>query len=88
MHAPEVACSVIAFVISLSSLTCFAIRKEGLVWGCVDGHPNLPRLPVDTIRMTSQLMLTAEAIGIVRAHWALQSQHSAGRRFGVRLEGW
>jgi hypothetical protein len=73
VHTPQVACGVIAFVIPLPSLACFAVCKERLVWGCIDSHPNLPRLPVDTIGMTSQLMLTAEAVGIVSAPRALQS---------------
>jgi len=65
MHAPEVTCSVIAFVVPLASLACFAVGEKGLVGRSVDSDPDLARLPVDTIRMASQFMLTPEAVGIV-----------------------
>lgn len=73
MHAPEVTCSIVAFVISLSRLARFAVCKERLVRRSVDGDPDLSRLFVDTVGMTSQLMLTTEAVGIVSAYRTLQS---------------
>ena len=79
MHAPEVTCSVIALVIPFTGLACFAIRKKRLVGRGVDGHPHFARLSVDSVRMTAQLMLTAEAVRIVGAYWTLEPQHSAGR---------
>lgn len=77
MHPPEVACSIVAFVISFASLACFAICKERLIWGGVDGHPDLPCLFMDTVGMAPQLMLAAEAVGIVGAYRTFESQDSA-----------
>lgn len=57
--------SVVALVIPLASLAGLAVCEKRLIWRGVDGHPDLARLPVDAIGMTSQLMLAPEAIGIV-----------------------
>lgn len=80
MHAPKMACSIVALVILFASLASFAVCKKGLVRRRVDGHPDLACFSVDTVGMTSQLMFTPEAVGIVGAGGALEPQHSTGRR--------
>jgi hypothetical protein len=65
MHAPKVTRGIVAFIVSLASLTGLAVGEEGLVRRSVDSHPDLTRLPVYAVCMTPQLMLTAEAVGIV-----------------------
>jgi hypothetical protein len=71
MHASEVTCGVVAFVIPLPGLACLTVGQERLIGRSVDGHPDFTCLFVDTVGMTSELMLTAEAIGIVRADGTL-----------------
>lgn len=67
MHASKVTCGVVAFVVLLSGLARLTVGQERLVGRSVDGHPDFTCLFVDTVGMTSELMLTAEAIGIVPA---------------------
>jgi hypothetical protein len=71
MHASEVTCGVVTFIIPLPSLARLAVGKERLVRRSVNRHPDFTCLFVDAVGMTSELMLTAEAIGIVGADGAL-----------------
>lgn len=76
VHSAEVRSGIVAFVIPLAGLAGLAVGKERLVWGSVDGDPDLTHLPVDAIGMASQLMLAPEAVGIVSADGTLQAHHS------------
>lgn len=67
MHTPEVTGGVIAFIVLFPRLAGFAVCKKRLVRRGVNGHPDLAGLPVDTVRMASQFMFTAESVGIVVA---------------------
>jgi hypothetical protein len=53
MHAPKVARGVVAFIVPLACLASFAVCKKGLVRGSVDGNPDLARLSVDSVGVTS-----------------------------------
>ena len=66
---------VVALVVLLAGLTGLAIRKESLVWRCVDGDPDFARLSMDAIRMTAQLVLTAKAFGVVVAYRTFEPEH-------------
>ena len=78
---------VVALVVLLARLTGLAIRKESLVWRRVDGDPDFARLSMDAIRMTAQLVLTAEAFGVVVACRTFEPEHLPGQCFG-RLKRW
>jgi len=71
VHASKVTCGVVAFVVLLSGLARLTVGQERLVGRSVDGHPDFTCLFVHTVGMTSELMLTAEAIGIVPAERTL-----------------
>lgn len=75
MHPPQMACSVVAFVVPLSSLTCLTIGQEGLVRRGIDRHPYLSSLPVYAVGVSTKLMLTAEPLGIVIASGTFQAKH-------------
>jgi hypothetical protein len=53
VHAPEMTGGVVAFIVPLACLTGFAVREEGLIGRSVDGYPDLARLPVDAVCMSS-----------------------------------
>ena len=82
MHAAEVAGGVVALVVALAGLAGFAVGQERFVGGGVDGHPDLARLAVDAVGVAAQLMFAAEAIGIVGAGGALETQDSSRGRLG------
>lgn len=65
MHAAEVAGGIVALVVALARLAGFAVCEKRLVRRSVDGHPDLARLAVDAVGVAAQLMLTAEAVGVV-----------------------
>jgi hypothetical protein len=77
MHAAEVAGGVVAFVVALAGLAGLAVCQKGFVGRRVDGHPDLARLAVDAVGVATQLMLAAEAIGVVGAAGALEAQDSS-----------
>jgi len=78
---------IVALVVLLARLTGLAIRKESLVWRRVDGDPDFARLSMDAIRMTAQLVLTAEAFGVVVACRTFEPEHLPGQCLG-RLKRW
>ena len=88
VHPAQVTGSVIALIVPLACLTGLAIGKKVFLWRRVDGHPDFTRLSVDAISMATQFVLTPEAIGIVIACRALQSEYSSGRSLCRRLKGW
>jgi hypothetical protein len=53
MHAPKVTRGIVALIVPLACLASFAVCKKGLVRGRVDGNPDLARLSVDAVGMTS-----------------------------------
>ena len=59
VHATQMASRVVALVVLFAGLASLAICKKRLVGRRVDGHPYLTRLPVDSIGMAPQLMLTS-----------------------------
>lgn len=73
VHAPEVAGGIVAFVVPLAGLACFAVCQKRLVGRSVNGDPDLARLFVDAVGMPPELMLAAEAVGIVRADGAFEA---------------
>lgn len=58
---------VVAFVVLLASGARLAVSQEALVRRGVDGDPDFPELLVDSVSVTAELMLAAEAVGIVVA---------------------
>lgn len=82
VHPAEVRSSIVALVVPLAGLAGLAVSEERLVGRSVDGDPDLARLLVDAIGMTSQLMLAPEAVGIVSADGTLQAHHSPCRSLG------
>jgi len=86
MHPSQVTCGVVTFIVPLSRLACFAVGQEGLIWRSVDGHPHFPRLPVDAVGVSTKLMLTAEAIGVVIANRTFQPKDLSGLALAGRLE--
>ena len=80
MHASQMTCGVIALIISLSGLASLAISKKCFAGRCVDRHPNFTQLSVNSIGMSTQFMLTPEAIGIIIARRTLQTKNPSRRR--------
>jgi hypothetical protein len=77
VHAAEVAGGVVAFIVALAGLAGLAVCQKGFVGRRVDGHPNLARLAVDAVGVATQLMLAAEAIGVIGAAGAFEAQDSS-----------
>jgi hypothetical protein len=87
VHSPEVTGGIVALIVPLASLACFAIGKEGLVVRRVERHPDFASLLVDAVCMATQLVLATKAIRVVIADAALESRDPPWRRLQWCLEG-
>lgn len=86
VHSSQMAGGVVTFVIPFPRLASFTIGKEAFIRRGIDGHPDLTGLPVYPVRMSAQLVFTAEAIGIIIASRALQTQYFPMLYFPRTLE--
>lgn len=67
----EVSGSVVVGSVPLAVATCFAVGQEGLVGRDVNTNPDLAKHSVHPFNVSSELMFTMKAVGLVIAQGAI-----------------